>query len=134
MMVSKDDRFDLFLEEVITFKISDAIIKRVKEKHEFNNLIIKIISPEDIILLKCATERAKDRNDAASLIEMFNINWDIIIEESINQTKLEEYLFPVFLYDFLYELKEDFKADIPKEVLDKIRKISEDMMVKKLKK
>lgn len=134
MMVSKDDRFDLFLKEVITFKISDTIIKRVKEKHEFNNLIIKVIIPEDIILLKCATERAKDRNDAASLVEKFNINWSIIIEEAINQTKLESYLFPVFLYDFLYELKEDFNVNVPKEVLDKVRKISEDMMVKKLKK
>ena len=55
--------------------------------HEFGNLIIKTISPEDIISLKCATEREKDRNDAASLIEKFNIDWEVIIKESIHQTE-----------------------------------------------
>ena len=40
--------------EVIGFKISSSIIDRVKEVHEFGNLIIKTISPEDIILLKKA--------------------------------------------------------------------------------
>jgi len=52
------------------------------------------------------------------LIEKFNINWNVIIEEAVNQTRLESYLFPVYLYDFLEELKEDFKAEIPKEVLE----------------
>ena len=68
------------------------------------------------------------------LIEKFNINWNVIIEEAVNQTRLESYLFPVYLYDFLEELKEDFKAEIPKEILKEIRKISEDLLVKKLKK
>ncbi len=133
MMVGKEgERIDLFFKEIITFEMSDTIIERVRESHEFSNLIIKVVSPEDIILLKCATEREKDRFDALSLMEKFNINWNIIIEEAVNQTKLESYLFPVYLYDFLEELKEDFKADIPREVLKKIRKISEDLLVKKL--
>jgi len=135
MMVGKsNERIDLFLKEVITFEISKTIAERTKETHEFYNLILKVISPEDIILLKSATEREKDKYDALNLIKNFEINWNIIIEEAINQTKLEFYLFPVFLYDFLEELKEDFKADIPKDVLKKIRKISEDLLRKKLKK
>lgn len=134
MMVRKQERIDLFVKKVITFEISDTIIERVRETHEFDNLIIKVVSPEDIILMKSATERKKDRIDALSLIEKFNISWNIVVEESINQTKLERELFPVFLYDFLTELKEDLKADIPKEVIDKIRKIGEEMMIKRLKK
>ena len=134
-MVGKEgERVDLFFKEIITFKMSNSIVKRVTETHEFNNLLVKVVSPEDIILLKCATEREKDRFDALSLIEKFNINWQIIIDEAVNQTKLESYLFPVYLYDFLEELKEDFKADIPRDVLRKIRKISEDLLVKKLEK
>lgn len=132
MMVRKDERFDLFVKEIISSSMSESIIQRVKETHEFNNLIVKVVSPEDIILLKCATEREKDRYDALSLMKKYNINWDIIIKESIYQAELTPYLFPVFLFDFLYELKEDLKADIPKEVLNKIRKISEDMLEKKL--
>ena len=134
MMIRGDGRFDLFLKEIITFKMSENIIDRVKEIHEFNNLIIKVVSPEDIILLKSATEREKDKADALSLMEKFNVNWDIVIKESIHQADIGAYLFPVFLFDFLYELKEDLKADVPKKVLDEIRKISEDLLEKKLKK
>ena len=134
MLVKGDERFDLFLNEIITIKMSPTIIERIKETHEFGNLIVKIVSPEDIILLKSATEREKDRHDALSLIEKFNINWKVVIDESINQAKIGAYLFPVFLFDFLYELKEDLKADIPKNVLNEIRKISAEMLEKKLKK
>src|SRR3989344_75687 len=135
MMAGKNnERFDLFFKEIITFEMSDTIAGRVKEVHEFNNLIVKIISPEDIILLKCATEREKDRYDALTLMEKFDIKWNIIIDEAVNQTKLESYLFPVYLYDFLEELKEDFKAEIPRDVLRKIRKISEDLLEERLRK
>jgi len=134
MMMGKDTRFDLFLREIITFQMTENIIDRVRESHEFENLIIKVVSPEDVILMKSATEREKDRADALSLINKFNIKWNIIIEESINQTKIGKHLFPVFLFDFLYELKEDLKADIPKDVIDKIRKISENMLEEYLRK
>ena len=133
MMEGRDTRFDLFLNEVIGFKISSSIADRVKEVHEFGNLIIKTISPEDIISLKCATEREKDRNDAASLIEKFNIDWEVIIKESILQTEIGGDVFPVFLFDFLSELKEEFKAEIPNDIIKKIRKIGEKMMIEKLK-
>ena len=133
MMEGRDTRFDLFLNEVIGFKISSSIVDRVKEVHEFGNLIIKTISPEDIISLKCATEREKDRNDAASLIEKFNIDWEVIIKESILQTEIGGDVFPVFLFDFLSELKEEFKAEIPNDIIKKIRKIGEKMMIEKLK-
>ena len=132
IMEGMETRFDLFLNEVISLKITPAILDRTKEVHEFSNLIIKIISPEDIILLKCATERKKDRNDAASLIGKFDIDWEIIIKESIRQTEIGQDIFPVYLFDFLYELKEDFKIDVPKDVIKKVRKIGEKMMEDRL--
>lgn len=133
-MQEKDTRIDLFFKRVICFWISENILNRIKEVHEFNNLIVKVISPEDIILLKCATEREKDRYDVLELIKKFNIDWNIIIKESIEQTKLGESIFPVFLYDFLLELKEDLKAEIPNNVLKELLKISEKELVKRLKK
>jgi predicted nucleotidyltransferase len=130
MMEGRDTRFDLFLEEVISFKISDSISERAREVHEFGNLIIKTISPEDIILLKCATEREKDREDAAELIKRFNIDWSTIIKESLRQTEIGGDIFPVFLFDFLLELKQKFKADIPEKILEEIREIGEKEMIK----
>src|SRR3989338_1641291 len=134
MLERGDERFDLFIKKVVTFEITDTIKERISAVNEFGNFIVKVISPEDIILLKCATERAGDRVDAVEIMKKKNINWDVIIEESVNQTKLESYLFPIFLYDFLEELKEDFKADVPKKVLDEVRKISEKMLVEYMKK
>ena len=106
---------------IITMKLTDSIKSRVKEVHEFDNFIIKTLSPEDIIMFKCATEREKDRDDALEIIKKFNINWNIIIEESIAQTKIGGDVYPVYLYYFLLELKEDLKADMPMEVIKKIK-------------
>ena len=135
IMLEKDDfRVDLFNKRVICFDITESIENRVTDVLEFNNLIVKVVSPEDIILLKCATERAGDRADALELTKLFDINWKIIIKESIEQIKLGESVFPLFLYNFLTELKEDFKANIPDSVLKELEDISEEELKKHLKK
>ncbi|MEK6932699.1 MAG: nucleotidyltransferase [Nanoarchaeota archaeon] len=135
IMLEKDEfRIDLFNKKVICFYLTNSIENRVTDLLEFGNLFFKVISPEDIILLKCATERAGDRIDALELIKLFNINWKIIIKESLEQTKLGENIFPVYLYDFLLELKEDLKAEIPSSVLKELLKISEEQMIKKFRK
>lgn len=128
VMDRKETRFDLFCEYIINFQLSLGIIGRIKEVHEFGNLIVKVVSQEDIILLKCATDRAGDRLDAKGIIEKYNINWNILIEESLWQTKHGKRIYPLFLYDFLVDLREDFKINIPKNTLVELRKISEDML------
>ncbi len=132
IMERKNARMDLFVNEIISFKLSPGIMSRVKEKHEFENLIADIVSPEDIIVLKCATDRAGDRKDAFDLIAKLPINWDIIIDESVWQMKNGKKVFPVFLFDFLEELKEDYKAEIPNEIIKKTRKLAESEMMKAL--
>ncbi|MBS3134830.1 hypothetical protein J4406_00440 [Candidatus Woesearchaeota archaeon] len=134
LMERGSERVDIFYKEIITFKLSESMVGRIKMVYEYNNLIANVVSPEDIILLKSATERAGDRADALELIKRFNVNWSIITKEAINQTELDKPLFVVFLYEFLLELKEDFKADIPDEVLKSLLKMSEKEMVKRLKK
>ncbi|MBI2106862.1 nucleotidyltransferase [Candidatus Woesearchaeota archaeon] len=134
LLEREEVRFDLFLNKIISTVLSDSMKDRIEMIYEYNNLIIKVLAPEDLIITKCATERAGDRKDALEIIRLAKINWEIIIKESIYQAEVTPYLFPVFLFDFLYELKEDLKADIPKEVLNKIRKISEDLLERKLKK
>lgn len=128
-----EDRLDLFCKEIVCFKLTDSIVDRAEAVYEYDNLIVKVIAPEDIIQLKCATERAGDRIDAAELIKKFKIDWDTIIKESQHQTGLGEDIFPVYLFDFLSELKEDLKADIPNNVLKEIRKIGEKAMIKLMK-
>lgn len=126
----QDTRLDLFNKNIICFELTKNIIERIKAVYEYSNLIIKVISPEDIILLKCATERAGDRLDAFEIIKRFKINWNVMMDEALYQTKDKE-IFSVFLYDFLLELKEDLKADIPDDVIIKLQKISEKEMLKR---
>ncbi len=131
LMEHGDTKLDMFLDEVISFKISDDIKKRVKEVHEFENLIIKVISPEDIILLKSATDRVGDRVDAAELIKKFDIDWNVVIDECLWKMKNGKKIFPVFLFDFLEELK-DMGSIIPQDVIRRVRKIGENEMIRAL--
>lgn len=127
-------RFDLFLKDIISFQLSGAMKNNVEEKHEFDNLTMYVISPEYIILLKCATDRKGDRVDAKNIIENIEINWEKVIDEAQWQTEEGRKIFSVFLYDFLMDLKEDFDTNIPNKILKKLRKIGERKMLEALKK
>lgn len=118
-----DIRFDLFLEDLINFKLTETIQNRIVEVHEFGNFIIKVISPEDIIFFKSMTNRQTDRVDVADIIKKVNVNWNLVLEESEEQMKYSEYVFPAFVYNFLIETKEDFDIEIPKDFLKKLEKI-----------
>lgn len=123
-----DERIDLFCRKIIYFKLSESMIERADGVYEHKNLIIKTLSPEDIFLLKCVTERAGDRKDAMEILKRHDLNWKTIFDESLHQTEIGEDVFPVYLYDFLMELKEDLGADIPDSVIKEIRKIGEKAM------
>lgn len=130
LLERRDARFDLFYKKVIKFEISEGILERIKEIHEFDNFIAKIVSPEDIIVLKCATDREGDRIDARDIIEKFDIRWDLILKEILWQTENTKRPLNIFLYDFLVELKNDFKVKIPARIISELRKRSEDELMK----
>ena len=130
-------RFDLFLEHLIHFRLTKTVMSRTKEIHEFGNLIVKVVSPEDIILFKSMADREADKIDAAELAKKININWEIILDEAEEQTKDSEFFFSVFLYNFLIGIREDLKTEIPQEFLKRLKKISENALLeaeKRLKK
>src|SRR3989344_3460830 len=70
-----EERFDLFVIEVIDFIFSPTMRKRAEQIHQFGDkLILKIADPHDIILMKCATDRLKDKDDARKIINLTKIN------------------------------------------------------------
>ncbi|MBI2655230.1 nucleotidyltransferase [Candidatus Woesearchaeota archaeon] len=125
MMESPETRFDLFLDEVIGFKIHQSTIERLREVHEFGKFIVKAASPEDILMMKGCTERLRDRDDAAELVKRVNIDWKVIISETSAQTKIGMVAFPLLLYEFLTELKENYKIDVPKDITKELLAIAE---------
>jgi hypothetical protein len=126
-------RFDIFSGGLFHFRLSPGMKERVREKHEFGNLTVGVVSPEDIILLKSATDREGDRVDAKGIIEKLAIDWDTVIKEALWQSENGRKAFTVYLFDFLGDLKDDFKADIPGGVIRKVRKISEEEMLRIMK-
>lgn len=130
-------RFDLFLEHLIHFRLTETIISRIKEVHEFDNFIVKVVSPEDIILFKSMANREADKVDVFEIIKKINVNWDIILKEAEEQSKNSGFFFAAFLYSFLSGIREDFKAEISREFMKKLEKIYETYLLeaeKKLKK
>lgn len=119
-----DERFDLFVKDVIDFVFSESMKERAEQTLQFrDNLILKIANPHDIILMKCATDRLKDKDDARKIIETKKIDWELILDEAKNQIGLgkERALFD--LGCFLEDLKNEMHLPIPTKVLNDIFKL-----------
>ena len=126
MFKLNDERFDLFVVEVIDFIFSGDMRKRAEQIHQFeDNLILKIANPHDIILMKCATDRIKDKDDARKIINSIKINWDVIISEAKKQIELGKDRAAFDLGYFLEDLKTKMNLNIPQEVLNKLFEIVE---------
>jgi len=121
MLKLKNERFDLFLNKVIHFIFSDDMKKRTGQTNQYGeNLILKVASHNDIILMKCATDRLKDKDDARKIIEAKEINWESIINEAKNQVALGETTAIFELGEFLEHLKYKMDQPIPAEIISKI--------------
>jgi len=119
MFTLGDERFDLFVKEVIDFIFSEEMQKRAKQTHQFEgNLILKVADPNDIILMKCATDRLKDLDDAKSIITNFKVDWDLIFKESQNQKELGKIRAMFDLGYFIEKLENKFKMQISKKIKD----------------
>jgi len=128
------DRFDLFSRKIINLKFTDEMAGRANLAYDYGNLTAKIVSPGDIIILKCATDRAGDRIDAANIIKSTNINWNTLFDESIRQMNLIGDIIPLNLYQFLLELKEDLQIEIPSDFIKKLEEECERILTERLKK
>ena len=133
LLQREQNRFDLFNRIIINLRFSDDMADRSNIVYEYANLVVNVVSPEDIIILKCATDRAGDRMDAANIIRSTNINWDILFKESVNQMNLVGDVIPLNLYQFLLELKEDLHIEIPEDFIKKLEIECEAILTKKLK-
>lgn len=122
MLTMGKERFDLFLRKVISFTLTEDIQGRAKYTHEFGeNLVLKVIDCHDIILMKCATDRIKDREDAKKIIESRNIDWNILINEAEKQVIFGDKKAAVFeLGSFLEELRDQMKIEVPNWVFEKL--------------
>ncbi len=129
-----DERLDLFLEEVIDFIFSDSMKKRAKVRKQFEeNLIMCISDPHDIILMKCATDRLKDIDDAKTILQTARIDWNVVIKEAQTQISLGKEKAILELGNFLEKLQKA-KVQVPNEFIDKLWRLFEKQVKEKRKK
>lgn len=117
-----EERFDLFVNDVFGFKI-DFNLKEITQRHDFiakKELIIYVLSKEDIILLKSVTNRERDLEDMETMIKIEqSINWNYIIDKASLQRKEN----PWILLDLEEKMQKLKKITfIKKEYFDKIYK------------
>jgi hypothetical protein len=118
---ASDERFDLFLNKVIRFTFSEGMEKRSGKVFEYGEkLVIRVADYHDIILMKCSTDRARDKEDIRHIINEERIEWDIIIDEARNQIILGN---GGAVFDILQEclvMKNEMGLDIPEHFFERV--------------
>jgi len=131
MLSLGQERFDLFVLEIIDFIFSKEMQERSEQAYQFlDNLILKIADVEDIILMKCATNRAKDREDILNIIKNRKVNWDILKLEAKNQVKLGRERAVMELGYLLEWLSNE--GIVPKSITEDLYKFMKDQIERKL--
>lgn len=124
----KDYVLDVFSGKVFKLAVSEGMLERVKEKVEFGNLTVSVISPEDIIISKSMTDRVGDKEDAVSIIKNTNVKWNVVLSECAWQAENGDFRFCVYLYDFLDGLVHDFGVKLPADIIARIKKMYRDFL------
>jgi hypothetical protein len=118
MYVRNDERFDLFSEKVFHISLTESMLKRSRQIRDFNGkkrLRIKILSPEDLFLLKSVTSRERDFADILTILDnVKDFNWDSLIEETLLQSKIGDGWARLDVEQTLLKLK------VPDEYLKKL--------------
>ena len=134
MLEFENCRFDMFMNKVITSTFSDAMKERAKQTHEFGNLIIKVANPNDILIMKSVTSRAKDLEDIIAIVNKSQIHWNVIVEESKEQVRLGNETAIMVLGEKLEKLTNEKAISVPKTITDKIWKLFTKQVKEKAKK
>lgn len=102
---------------------------RTVEIFSGEKLTVFRLSNEDLFLMKDMTERDRNLGDIA-LIARTDIDYELVLNECMEQSKKDQrdHIWESSLYGKCEELKEKYGIDIP--IRNKLRKISEDKMIK----
>ena len=116
----KKPRVDIFTKIVCNaLKLSDKMVDHSLEQKK-ENLYVKFLRPEDIILFKAITERDGDLEDIATIIRHQKPKWDYFMQELKTQHDASERLFCLDVLNTLeiLEEKEKIKFEKKQELLD----------------
>lgn len=112
MYMNQDERFDLFAERIFKTTVTKEIAERAEQLQDFfgkHKLRLRILSPEDIVLLKSVTSRERDFDDIQTILsQRKQFNWDAIIDEAKAQAKKGDGWILLDLEETMQKLKDKF--------------------------
>jgi len=106
--------------------LSSRIISRAASIYEGGNLTVFLASKEDVFLFKGVTERSADLDDMRVIAES-GLDWDIVFEECVYQSKTSGRLWENALYGNLVDLREVYGIKSPIE--ERLRRRAEAKLV-----
>jgi len=116
---------DVFYRQVCQgLVLSPRILERAERHGRFGNLLISLMSPEDLFLFKSITERELDLDDMRILVES-GVNWDTIFHECQKQSGYK--IWEAFLSVKLEELQEKYGIQAP--IYQKLRRLTEHRLI-----
>jgi hypothetical protein len=125
-ILENDDgcRIDVFNRQVVDKLVLSEGIRRRSERYlDPGNLVVELVSPEDIFLFKTVAGRVDDIEDMFSLMQT-GLDFDIIETELTAQIELlEQELFVTYVSEALTELTEQHNVRTP--LHDPIAEITE---------
>lgn len=125
-ILENDDgcRIDIFNQQVINkLVLSQGMRSRSERELNSGNLVVALVSPEDIFLFKAVAGRVDDIEDMFSLIQT-GLNFDIVEAELAAQIELlEQELFVTYINEALTALEEQYNVTTP--VDDPVAKVTE---------
>jgi len=107
-----ESRIDVFLKQVgkMLF-LSESMIKRAKEYKAYGNLIVYLVSNEDIFLFKVMTSREGDIYDCDRIMKE-GIDYNVVYNEMVEQSKAGRKWF-FWVYESLCRLENHNKIKTP---------------------
>lgn len=115
-ILENDDgcRIDIFNQQVINkLVLSQGMRSRSERELTSGNLLVALVSPEDIFLFKAVAGRVDDIEDMFSLIQT-GLNFDIVEAELAAQIELlEQELFVTYINEALTALEEQYNVTTP---------------------
>ena len=115
-ILENDDgcRIDIFNQQVIGKLILSPGIRERSERYlDPGNLVVELVSPEDIFLFKAVAGRVDDIEDMFSLIQT-GLDFDIVEAELETQVELlEQELFVTYVNEALADLTEEHNLTTP---------------------
>ncbi|WP_135536404.1 DUF6036 family nucleotidyltransferase [Halostella pelagica] len=107
-------RIDVFNQQVIDkLVLSEGIRKRSERYLDLGNLVVELVSPEDIFLFKAVAGRVDDIEDMFSLMQT-GLDFDVVEAELAAQIELlDQELFVTYVNEALTDLTEQHNVRTP---------------------